>query len=207
MESVTRVEPLYKRMPDGKFLLVTQPEPMPPATASAVPPLSKPEILNPKITGTEDWDGWPNGTFERDFTFQEFEQTGNLSVHWAVAVNGGDRKGDEDALVWQRGKRSTRKCLGVIECDNPMCAIITRPQTKSQRIDNQLRRPCKCGAVLSRQRCNVVSYIWKWSEGVHYSNEGFHVHRRPTHLLHLHPDERQEFIELVHSHPNSALFN
>jgi len=43
---------------------------------------------------TEDWDGWPNGTFERDFTFEEFEKTGSLSVHWAVTVNGGDRKGD-----------------------------------------------------------------------------------------------------------------
>ena len=127
--AVTKVEPLYKCMPDGKFVLVTQPE----LTLPAIPPLSKskPEIFNTDITETEDWDGWPNGPFERDFTLQEFKQTGNLSVHWAVTVSGGDRKGDEDALVWQRGKRSTRKCLGVIECDNPMCAIITHPQTKS----------------------------------------------------------------------------
>ena len=90
--------------------------------SSVLQSLSNQEVLN---LGTEDWDGWPDGTIEQDFTYQEFEKTGNLNAHWAMAVSGGDRKGDEDALVWQRGKRSTRKCLGVIECDNPTCAIIT----------------------------------------------------------------------------------
>jgi hypothetical protein len=165
---------------------------------------SKPDVGNMNIIGTKDWDGWPNGIFEQDFTFEEFEDTNNLSAHWAMITNGGDRKGNEDALTWPRGKKSTRKCLGVIECDNPLCSIITRPQTKSQQIDSQLRRPCKCGAVLFRQRCDVVSHFWKWSGGVHYLNQGFHAHRRPTHLLHLHADERQNFVELVQSHPKSG---
>lgn len=187
-------------MRDGTFVLVEQPELK---LSSTFPPPLKPEVLNMNV-GANNWDGWSDGTFEQDFTFQEFENTGNLTVHWAMTTSGGDRKGDDDALVWQRGKKSTRKCLGVIECDNPMCAIITRPQTKSQQIDNQLRRPCKCGAVLFCQRCDVISNLWKWSGGVHYLNQGFHAHRRPTHLLHLHAGERQEFIELVQSHPKSG---
>ena len=197
---LTNEEPLYKRMPDGKFLPVVQPKLSPPILPS--PP--KPEALNANHTGTEDWDGWPDGNFEQDFTFQEFEQAGNLTVHWATTVNGGDRKGDKDALVWERGKRSMRKCLGVIECDNPICTIITHPQTTSQWIANQLGKSCKCGSVLSRQRCEVVSHLWKWSGGIHYLNQGFHVHCRPTHLLHLHANEQQEFIELVKANPKSG---
>lgn len=51
-------EPLYKCLSDGKFILIGHPE----LKLSSVPPsLSNQEVLN---LGTEDWDGWPDGTFE-----------------------------------------------------------------------------------------------------------------------------------------------
>ena len=35
-----------------------------------------------------DWDGWPNGTFELEFTFEEVEAYNNLQVHWATKSHG-----------------------------------------------------------------------------------------------------------------------
>jgi hypothetical protein len=106
-------------------------------------------------------------------------------VHWAVRVNGGDRKGNEHAENWEGGKKSSRRCLGVIECDNPLCKTLIRPHTAPEGINKQLTEPCKCGAELSHRRCNIISYLWRWSDGIHYENGGFHTHRRPTHILHL----------------------
>lgn len=151
---------------------------------------------------THDWDGWPDGNFEQDFTEREFEERGKLQVHWAMTVNGGDRKGKKDALTWEAGKRSTRLCLGVIECDDPLCRIVIRPHTK--RTDKQLQNACKCGATLKHKTCSVISVLHTWSDGVHFSNSGFHTHRRPTHVLHLLPHEQLRFEEIVKSHPSSG---
>jgi hypothetical protein len=37
-----------------------------------------------------EWDGWPDGYFEKDFTFKEYNTTNWLKVHWAQKVGGGD---------------------------------------------------------------------------------------------------------------------
>ncbi|KAF8886613.1 hypothetical protein CPB84DRAFT_1654903, partial [Gymnopilus junonius] len=111
------------------------------------------------------WDGWPTGIFKHDFTYKECEETSGLRVHWATRVNGSDRKGNEYADSWENRKKSSRTCLGVIECDNPMCSIVVRPHTKAASLDKQLRTPCKCSAVLSHRECHVMSYLWKWKGG------------------------------------------
>ncbi|KAF8903683.1 hypothetical protein CPB84DRAFT_1746080 [Gymnopilus junonius] len=175
---------LYTHAPDGTLAKVSAP-----STLSA---------------GVINWDGWPTGIFEHDFTYKECEETSGLRVHWATRVNGGDRKGNEYADSWENGKKSSRTCLGVIECDNPMCSIVVRPHTKAASLDKQLRTPCKCSAVLSHRECDVMSYLWKWKGGVHYSNNGFHTHRRPTHILHLLPNELRRFEELVKAYPKSG---
>lgn len=63
---------------------------------------------------------------------------------------------------------------------------------------------CTCGAELFREDCSVTSHLWTWKGGIHYSNSGFHLHRRPTHLLHLLPDEKSRFEALVRAHPKSG---
>ncbi|TFK32445.1 hypothetical protein BDQ12DRAFT_773402 [Crucibulum laeve] len=193
---------LYTRTSDGQYI---------PLASSATTQIPKPLPDTTKCTSTKDviinsdtWDGWPDGIFDQDFTFKQMKETSNLRVHWAVGTSGGDRKGSEHSIDWEGGKRTSRKCLGVIECDNPTCQIITRPHVKSQRIASQLEKSCRCGAKLFRQECNVPSHLWTWSGGVHYSNKGHHTHRRPTHLLHLFPREKYQFEELVKSHPTSG---
>jgi hypothetical protein len=65
-----------------------------------------------------EWDGWPDGHFEQDFTFKEYNRTGRLKVHWAHKIGGGDRKGNSHAKNWENGKQFWRQCLGVLKCDN-----------------------------------------------------------------------------------------
>jgi len=147
------------------------------------------------------WDGWPDGDFERDFDWDLLKQTNSLQVHWACRINGGDRKGEELADTWERGKRATRRCLGVIYCDAEDCKVIVRPQTRAQGIGNQLLERCKCGAKLHHHDCGLVSVLWKYKHGMHYSNGGQHSHPRPTHILHLLPNERARFDMIVATNP------
>jgi hypothetical protein len=94
-----------------------------------------------------EWDGWPDSNWERDYSWEEVKATKHLQVHWATKTIGGDRRGDEFGLLWRYGKRSTRRCLGVINCDNSACKRIIRPQTTPRGIAKQLSHRCECGAI------------------------------------------------------------
>jgi len=50
-----------------------------------------------------EWDGWPDGDWEKDYSWEEVTQTKRLFFHWAMRCNGGDRKGDDLAESWQAG--------------------------------------------------------------------------------------------------------
>ena len=62
-------------------------------------------LANQRDNG-DDWDGWPDGPFVRDFTWEEWEATGHLQVHLATKMGGGYR-GDENAAHWTLGKKTT----------------------------------------------------------------------------------------------------
>ena len=158
-----------------------------------------------KSEPASDWDAWPDGMIKRDFTWQEFEATGELMSHWAAKVGGGDRRGKLSAAVWAMGKRSTRDCLGVIHCDDEDCTYAVRPFTTRPRIARQLENHCEiCGASLTHQECAVRAVLWKWSGGVHYEQTETHRHRRPPRILHLSKTERRKFVELVEQHPKTG---
>ncbi|KAF8956267.1 hypothetical protein BDZ97DRAFT_1763938 [Flammula alnicola] len=175
--------------------------PTPNPSIVPTPQAHLPVVPVPRNDSPMEWDGWPDGQFERDFTFPEAKATANLKCHWAVRVNGGDRKGDEHAESWQNGKRVTRRCLGILECDNQDCEVSVRPQTSPQGIDAQLRKRCQCGAQLYHRKCDIRALLWTWQGGIHYVNEGHHAHRRPAHILHILPNERIRFETIVKNHP------
>ena len=148
----------------------------------------------------EKWNGWPDGFFERDFTFHEVDDYNNLQVHWATKTHS-HRGGFDSADSWEHGKKQHRECLGIIECDNPDCLIAIRPQTTRARIEKQLLARCKCGAVLDHITCDVKSITWTYSKGVHFVNAGCHQHPRPGHILHISKDEQVRFEAIVNTHP------
>ncbi|KAJ7440431.1 hypothetical protein FB451DRAFT_1191601 [Mycena latifolia] len=152
-------------------------------------------------TVEDEWDRWPSGVFQKDFTWQQFKNLKQLSVHWSCRVVGGDRKGDEMAGHWEAGKRSTRICQGHIACDVDTCPVIVRPQTTSEGIACQKLQRCRCNGKLDHYRCDVQSTLHKWSGGVHYSNLGIHDHPKLTHILHVSPQEQAKFEEIVTAHP------
>ena len=122
--------------------------------------------------------------------------------HWAAKVRGGDRRGDTSAGTWERGKRSTRDCLGVIQCEVEGCDYTVRPFTTRARITKQLEKNCDiCDASLIHLECDVRAVLWKWSGGVHYQQNATHSHKRPPRILHLSKSERKQFVQLVEQHP------
>ncbi|KAF9522542.1 hypothetical protein CPB83DRAFT_917241, partial [Crepidotus variabilis] len=124
-----------------------------------------------------DWDYWPDGNFECDFTVEEVKVTSGLMTHYATIVGGGDKTGKSNADCWQNGKRATRKCLGVIFCANqPSCQAFTRPNTKPKTLEKQLQGSCgTCGSELIHEPCDVRSILWKWERGIHFRPLGLLV--------------------------------
>ena len=174
-------------------------------SAQAVRPHTGTKKENATVTSPSEWDGWPNGLINRDFTWKEFEDTDQLMSHWAAKVGGGDRRGDTSAGVWERGKRSTRDCLGIIHCSNEDCDYAVRPFTARQRIIRQLEKRCEiCDASLIHTECGIRAILWKWSGGVHYEQNGSHDHDRPPRILHLSKAEQQKFVQLVEQHPKTG---
>ncbi|KAG1882735.1 hypothetical protein F4604DRAFT_1742579 [Suillus subluteus] len=133
------------------------------------------------------WDPWPDGDFERLFTWEEVTKTDNLRENWACQPGGGDKRGSESALTWSQGKKTRRICLGVITCDEPTCEVITRPQTRRARIMGQLNGSCLCGGQLTHVDCGVLSMLYSFKGGVYYIHKGAHHHPKQTHILHLSP--------------------
>lgn len=170
-------------------------------TARPPPRVKKAQALD--SSSESGWDGWPDGTFEREFTFEEVDAYNNLQVHWATKSHG-VRGGNDFAEEWMDGKRLQRHCLGIIQCDNPDCTMTIRPQTTPKGIDRQLREACKCGAVLNHIQCLVRSALWTYSKGVHFTNTGDHNHARPGYILHISKTDQVRFETLVNTNPTTG---
>jgi hypothetical protein len=178
----------------------------PPKKTGTTAPTSLPPPINHTPTSLEDvsnWNPWPDGVFQLDVSWEGVTRTKKLQTHWAERTFGGDRRGQEDAEVWDKGKRLTRTCLGVLVCDNQDCQRITRPMTDASRLKSQLVSACRCGAELKHQPCGVRSILWSWSGGIRYQHDGFHYHSRPP-VIHATADEQSQFTALVKQNPKSG---
>lgn len=168
---------------------------------------SKPARLeNASVTlNTDPWDGWPDGEFEIDVTYDELPAFDDFKIHWAHRGRS-ERGGNEHADNWKKGKQYTRTCLGVIVCDNPNCRAAVRPGTSPEKIYRQLQEPCSgdnCYSQVFHQKCNIQANTYKWSGGVHFCNSGVHTHDRP-HALHALKHEQERFTKVVKANPNTG---
>ncbi|KAF4620872.1 hypothetical protein D9613_000021 [Agrocybe pediades] len=189
-----------------------------PHISAAPPSISAPPSLHAKTVSKHytdvvlAWDGWPNDAVEEDYTFSEFEETGNLRIHWANRGHS-PRGGDADASCWEEGKRQKRTCLGAILCNDSTCDIVIRPQTSVKQIESQLSSLCPAAEnenntshsrslTLYHVTCDVVATTYRWEEGVHFSNSGVHDHPRPP-PLHALPWQKKQFKDIVTSNPKA----
>ncbi|KAH7907178.1 hypothetical protein BJ138DRAFT_1014934 [Hygrophoropsis aurantiaca] len=159
---------------------------------------------NPDPPADEVWDYWPDGDFERFFTWDQADQTDGLMEHWACEPKGGDKRGSVHATEWTKGKRTRRECMGIIYCDDPSCNIIIRPTTRRLTIQQQLRQQCECGAKLSLQTCGATSTLYSFEKGIQFVHKGTHDHHPPTHILHLTPNQRARFEKIVYENPTAG---
>ena len=200
-------EIFYRRTSDGSFIPITNP---PSSSTPNIPYPAEPsskahvQVPDPQSIVQDAWDGWPDGIFHRDFNWDEYKQFDNLKIHWANKAIGGDRTGDEHASTWEKGKKATRRCLGVITCDNDNCNVVIRPKTSPKAIHEQLNQPCVCTVEVHHQKCEVRAISYRWSKGIHFYNDGVHAHHRPGRVLHLLNNEREQFETLVKAHPKTG---
>ncbi|KAG1843234.1 hypothetical protein C8R48DRAFT_837816 [Suillus tomentosus] len=94
------------------------------ARASAVhqPHALKTQTQAP-TSGDIEWDVWPDGPITRIYSREDAKrpEVNDFHVHWACEGLGAPRKqhrGSLDALEWQEGVRTRRRCNGVIVCAN-----------------------------------------------------------------------------------------
>ena len=151
------------------------------------------------------WDGWPDGPIEHTFTVEEVKNTDHLAVNWSCQTSGA-RTGFSTAESWSTGRKSERRCLGVLFCANEWCNVIIRPKTRANLIEKQLSKPCVCGATLQQSQpdCPTRQVLWSYKHGIHFIHTGYHNHPRPTHIIHMSKNQREKFKELVEQHPKSG---
>ncbi|RPD52543.1 hypothetical protein L226DRAFT_433390, partial [Lentinus tigrinus ALCF2SS1-7] len=118
-----------------------------------------------------EWDGWPDGSFERTYTNAELKATDNLAVNWVCEV-AGPKSGSDEAEDWRNGRKSERRCRGVLKCTSEGCGMVARPQTRMAQILKQLEKPCLCGGSLIRIECRTVQKLYRFKHGIHYIHEG-----------------------------------
>ncbi|KAJ7239613.1 hypothetical protein B0H12DRAFT_970817, partial [Mycena haematopus] len=107
------------------------------------------------------WDPWPDGSWETTFSREFFEEC-QFAVHWACEVRGGKKNtvGSLRAETKNDGVHTLRVCLGIMQCTNPHCDVITRPQTKNAGRKKQLVAGCTCGSSLQHHTCNIRIEYW-----------------------------------------------
>jgi hypothetical protein len=106
------------------------------------------------------WDPWPDGDFERLFTWEEVNGTNNLSEHWACQPGGGDKRGSESALTWQHGKRTRRVCLGVITCDAEAYPVIDYILRSKKKVDGVGAYSIPfCGDISSHEYAKIARWF------------------------------------------------
>ena len=72
--ALLKAETYYRPLPDGNYAPInTEPK----IVATPVPSKQDISDLTPITKGDLDWDGWPNGNFEQDFSWKEIEDTSN----------------------------------------------------------------------------------------------------------------------------------
>lgn len=143
-----------------------------------ITPFDGEELPNSHAQSQLEWNPWPDGEFHADYSRAAAEESNNLMMHWAHRTSS-SCKGVIWAEKWEKGKVSTRKCLGIIACDVLNCEYIVRTQTHPLGINRQLEEPCECGAELLHYPCGIICKIWTWRGGIHVWNSGFHAHPRP----------------------------
>ncbi|TFK80602.1 hypothetical protein K466DRAFT_456005, partial [Polyporus arcularius HHB13444] len=121
-----------------------------------------------------DWDGWPDGTFERFYTHEEYQATKKLAVHWSCRTSGGAH-GSRDAETWEAGRRSVRYCKGVLACAAEGCNRTVRSQVQENRIEAQLDSRCECGGRLQHIPCKATHTITVFKHGVRFAHNGLLV--------------------------------
>ncbi|KAG1853085.1 hypothetical protein F4604DRAFT_2044538 [Suillus subluteus] len=189
--------PIPAQVSSSTMRMVDEPPQKPPARASVVHqpqvPQTQPQVpkTQPQVptSGDIEWDVWPDGHIVRVYSCEESKrpEVNDFHVHWACEGVGAPHKqhrGSLDALEWQDGVRTRRRCNGVIVCANHeskggSCAIIIRPTTTKKLIAKQLETSCSCGAMLVHTNCGIIYDLFKFSDGVCFVHRGFHHHIRP----------------------------
>ncbi|KAG1807180.1 hypothetical protein EV424DRAFT_1647094 [Suillus variegatus] len=150
----------------------------PPATSidSTDPTARASAVYQPQAptSGDIEWNVWPDGHITRIYSREDAKrpEVNDFQVHWACEGLGAPRKqhrGSLDALEWQQGVRTRRRCNGVIVCANHeskggSCAIVVRPTTTKKLIAKQLEASCSCGAMLVHNNCGIIYDLFKFSE-------------------------------------------
>ncbi|KAF9537289.1 hypothetical protein CPC08DRAFT_810019 [Agrocybe pediades] len=185
--------PTVPRLPSSKPCQ-TSPESVPRTKISA--------DVSDSISST--WDGWPDGLMHLDLTNEQMADTGNLKIHWATRGNQPRKnRKNYNALSWQEGSIYIRKCLGVIVCTGDDCSYVVRPTTRgSDALERLASQPCEvCHSDLYHISCDVQATTYTWADGVHFYNDGFHDHPRPSLPTLTDPGETARDISEVYNNP------
>ncbi|KAJ7289605.1 hypothetical protein C8J57DRAFT_1628645 [Mycena rebaudengoi] len=145
-------------------------------TIAPSPPQTVDTLANFPLTS---WDGFPDHCFRSHFTRQQVEDTSQLAFYWISDKLPGKRS-SLDAVTPEKGKRSSFKCAGIIQCKAMVCTVRIAPGTN---ISRQIEGLCTCGSPLRHRSCKVEWSVVFYRDGAVFENSGPHNHSKYTHSL------------------------
>ncbi|KAF5366403.1 hypothetical protein D9758_009732 [Tetrapyrgos nigripes] len=157
------------------------------------------------------WNGFPNGRFAIDLDHSTFTAHKNLAVQWATrGTTGANGKNGQSFTVngetISHGRESYKQCLGILQCKNEHCKIITRPKIQAKILEKQINTAqCQCGASLTYFPCESRSYLIEYGQvgedistcKYRYINGEPHNHPRLPYVKHLTAKEAEDTREHV----------
>ncbi|KAJ7254736.1 hypothetical protein C8J57DRAFT_1473415 [Mycena rebaudengoi] len=167
---------------------------LPPLPSSTIDPPPTQTVKALSNLSLESWDGFPDHRFRSHFTRQQVEDTSRLAFYWISDKLPG-RRGSQDAVTPEKGKRSSYKCAGIIQCKAAVCTMRIAHGTNIAR---QIEALCTCGSPLRYRSCKVEWSVVFYRDGAIFENSGPHDHSKYTHSLSISKTKKtlqlQEFI-------------
>ncbi|KAL0569338.1 hypothetical protein V5O48_012626 [Marasmius crinis-equi] len=162
----------------------------------------------------DNWNGWPQGHYHAHVPSSLLHQVDEFRVHWATAMESGSCHQGTSATAESihNGYKKIRRCLGLLECDNPNCARITRSHSTPQRVANQIGTLCACSDLndpdkifpLQHVECDNVATIIQYAGGIWYCNGIPHQHEIIPRTHHLSRSQKSQLQQLVRANPTAT---
>lgn len=145
------------------------------------------------------WSYFPDGSFQVLVTRAVYHAHEDLLINWTSKNNGSHHKIGESAETEADCWKVNKSCLGVLECDQPNCAVMVLPGQRQKTTQARLQKctDVLCPGTLQHHQCDASWSYRIWKYGVRLVILRGHSHDAPTRTARISPLAAKAARELI----------